>query len=172
VTCWPLPEGRRWRLRSSSRVRFSEAVPLRSDRRELRRRLRAVGRAARAERKRRVTAGLSALSRRRVRISSVSKGVLGDELLEFSDGTRIWLEVRDGAAALRRLAVQSGRSNLYLRRVEPCFGCSWYQLDLSGPGGTGPTVLARVKRYESKTTWVSWVPSSRIHRRHGESRGG
>jgi hypothetical protein len=152
VTRWPLLEGCRWRLRSSSRVRFSEAVPLCSDRRDLRRRLRAVGRAARAERKRRVTAGLSALSSRRVPISAVSQGALGDELIEFSDGTRIWLEVRDGTAALRRLAAQLGHSDLYLRRVEPCFGYSWYQLDLSGPGGTGPTVLARVKRYESKTT--------------------
>jgi len=171
VTCWPLPKDRPWHLRSSSWIRFSEAALLHSDRRDLRRRLRGVGRDAGAERNRRVTAGLTALVSRRVRIASVSQGVLGDELVESSDGTRIWLEVRDGITALRRLAARSGCSDLYLRRVLPCFGCSWYQLDLSRPGGTGPT-LARVKRYESKTTWVAWVASPRWHRKQGEQRHG
>ena len=89
-----------------------------------------------------------------------------------SCNTRIWLEVRDGTTSLRRLAAQSGCSDLYLRRVEPCLDCSWYRLDLSGPGGTGPTVLARVKRYESKAAWVSWAASPRWRRRRGEQRHG
>ncbi|MGC8472679.1 MAG: hypothetical protein ACP5PM_10370 [Acidimicrobiales bacterium] len=72
-------------------------------------------RASRVERKRRVTAGLSTLANRRVRISAVCPGVIGDELIEFVDGSRVWLDVRDGSAELRRLAALAARKDLYLR---------------------------------------------------------
>jgi hypothetical protein len=106
-------------------------VPLRSDRRDLRRQLRATLRATRAEHKRRVTAGLATLASHRVPIASVRQDVLGDDLIEFTDGTCIWIEVREGIVALRRLAPQSGRRDLYLRRVElnpPGFvgGCGYW----------------------------------------------
>jgi len=171
VARWSLLRGHRWR-RSSSRVRFSEAVPLRSDRRDLRRQLRAALRTSRAERKRRTTAGLSALASRRVRIASVTPGELGDQLIEFADGTRLRLEVRHGTTALRRLAVRAACQDFYLGRIEPCFGCCWYKLGFSCAGESGPTVLAEVKQYESKTTWVQWAPSSRWHRKSREQRHG
>lgn len=150
MACWPFPDARRWR-RSSPRVRFSKAVPLRSDRHDLRRQLRAAARASRAERKRQVTAGLATLASHRVRVASVRPDVLGTELIEFEDGTRLWLDVRDGTVALRRLAPQSAHQGFYLCRIEPCFGFCWYQLGFSHAGEIGPTVLARVNQYESKT---------------------
>jgi hypothetical protein len=99
-----------------------------------------------------VTAGLAALASGRVRIASVRPGVSGDELIEFVDGTRVWLDVRDGTTSLRRLAARLARQDVYLCRIEPCFGFSWYQLGFSDSGELGPTVLARVKQYESTTT--------------------
>jgi hypothetical protein len=103
--------------------------------------------------------------------------VLGDEVIEFADGTRIWLDVRDGTTTLRRLAARSSSQHLYLGQVDVCFGCCWYQLhfsgaSLSGAGEISPTVLARVKQYESSTTWVRRAASSRWHRTPREQRHG
>ena len=165
--------GHRWWRRSlPPRIRFSKAVPLRADRRQLRRLLRSAVRTTRAERKRRVTAGLSYLASRRVPVASVRTGVLGDELIEFADGTRIWLDVRDGATVLRRLAAQSSSQSLFLGQVDVCFGCCWYQLHFCGSGEIGPAVFARVKQYESTTTWIQRAVGSRWNRpRRGQRRG-
>lgn len=114
-----------------------------------------------------MTAGLATLASRRVPIASIRPGVLGDDLIAFVDGTCVWLEVRDGTSALRQLAARSAGQPVYLHRIEPCFGCGWYQLGFSHGGSLGeigPTVLARVKQYESKTIWVRWAPMSRWHR--------
>ncbi len=165
----------RWHLlrrhlprRRSARVRLSKAVPSRADRRELRRKFRAMIRASRVERRRRVTAGLSTLANRRVRISAVCPGVVGDELIEFVDGSRVWLDVRDGSAELRRLAALAACKDLYLRGIEPCFGCCWYQLAFASVEQPGPTIFARVTRYESKTVFVSWDPGFRWQLRRRE----
>ncbi|MDA8284064.1 MAG: hypothetical protein M0Z42_12415 [Actinomycetota bacterium] len=91
-------------------------------------------------------------------------GILGDELIEFADGTRVWLEVRDGATVLGWLAARSSSQCLFLGQVDACFGCCWYQLHFRGSGEIGPAVLARVKQYESTTTWIQRDASSRWHR--------
>jgi len=96
--------------------------------------------------------------------------VLGDPLVEFADGTRMWLEVRDGATALRRLATRSSSQHLCLAQVDVCFGCCWYQLHFAGSNGVGPTVLARVKQLETNTTWVRRAASSRWYRKGRERR--
>ena len=98
--------------------------------------------------------------------------MLGDEVIEFADGTRIWLDVRDGTTTLRRLAARSSSQHLYLGQVDACFGCCWYQLHFSGSGEISPTVLARVKHYESNTTWVRRPASSRWLRTPREQRHG
>ncbi len=98
--------------------------------------------------------------------------MLGDEVIEFGDGTRIWLDVRDGTAALRRLGARSSSQHLYLGQVDVCFGSCWYQLHFWGSGEIGPTVLAKVKQYESSTTRI-WRPAgSRWHRPWREQRHG
>ncbi|MGH9087459.1 MAG: hypothetical protein ACRDYZ_05020 [Acidimicrobiales bacterium] len=119
-----------------------------------------------------MTAGLRGLAARRVRVVSVRSGVLGDWLVEFVDGTRVWLDLRDGTTVLRRWAGRPACQDLYLRCVDPCFGCSWYQLRFSAAGETAPTVLARVKQFESATTWFRWAPTSRWHRGHREQSQG
>lgn len=118
-----------------------------------------------------MTAELSALALRRVRVVSITRGV-GEELVGFVDGTRIWLDVRDGSVALRCLAARLASQDVYLGRVEPCFGRCWYQLGFAGRGGTGPTVLARVTRYESRTTWICGGPGFRRRHRRGEQHPG
>ena len=89
-------------------------------------------------------------------------GVVGDELIEFADGSRVWLDVRDGSAELRRLAALSTRRDLYLRRVEPCFGCWWYQLAFASLQQPGPTIFARVTRYESETCRYVGAPPAGV----------
>ena len=150
--CWP------WHR--TGRVRFAEVVPRRADRRDLRRQFRAVARTIRAERTRRITAGLRGLATRGVPVTSVRTGVLGDEILGFADGTQIWLEVRDGTTVLRRLARRSGRCALYLRAADPCFGFCWYQLRFGAAGESSHSVLARVKQYQSGATWIRWAPAA------------
>lgn len=150
----------RWPWVRTEQLGFAKVVPRRADRKELRRRFRAVTRTVRSERKRRVTAGLNGLATRRVPVASVRTGVLGDEVFEFVDGTRIWLEVRDGTTGLRRLARRSGDCNLYLRAVEPCFGFCWYQLRFGAAGDVTHSVLARVKQYQSGVTWIRWAPAA------------
>lgn len=153
------PFSGRWPRRRTGRVRFAEVVPGRADRKDLRRRFRKVARTVRVERKSRVTAGLRGLAARRVPVASVRTGVLGDEVLEFTDGTRVWLDVRDGTTVLRRLAGRSGRCGLYLRAVDPCFGFCWYQLGFGTAGSSTHSVLARVKQYQSGATWIRWAPA-------------
>ena len=99
-------------------------------------------------------------------------GVVGDELVEFADGSRVWLDVRDGSAELRRLAALSTCWDLYLRRVEPCFGCCWYQLAFASVQQPGPTIFARVMRYESETALLSWDPGFRWQLRRRERHDG
>ena len=105
-------------------------------------------------------------------VGAVHPGVVGDELVEFADGSRVWLDVRDGSAELRRLAALSTCRDLYLRRVEPCFGCSWYQLAFASVQQPGQTILARVMRYESETALLSWDPGFRWQLRRRERHDG
>jgi len=108
------------------------------------------------------------LATRRVPVVSVRPGVLGDELVEFVDGTRVWLDVRDGTTAVRRLAARSSCRDVHLGYVEPCFGFCWFQLRFSTAGETGPTVLARVKQLESGATWIRWFSRCRWRPGHHE----
>ena len=96
-------------------------------------------------------------------------GVLGDTLVEFADATRIWLDVRDGATALRGLAGPPANSSIS-DGWTLCFGCCWYQLHFSGSGGVGPTVRARVKQRATKRRWARRAGSSRWYRKGRERR--
>jgi len=96
------------------------------------------------------------LATRQVPVASVRPGVLGDELVEFADGTRVWLDIRDGITAVGRLVAGSSCREVHLDYVEPCFDLCWYQLRFSTAGETGPTVLARMTQLESGTTWFRW----------------
>ncbi|MGH9115819.1 MAG: hypothetical protein ACRDWW_08320 [Acidimicrobiales bacterium] len=112
-----------------SRVQFKEVVPVRGDRRDLRRRLRVVLRAIRAEQKEAVTRELRALSKGRVPLVRLRPGSSeGAVIVEFSGDVRFLLSVRDCRAEMRRLERRALRGDTYLERAQPCFGRSWYWL--------------------------------------------
>ncbi|MGH9057213.1 MAG: hypothetical protein ACRDYY_15340 [Acidimicrobiales bacterium] len=130
VAGWRRLRVARWRRRGGVlRIRFKEVVPLRGDRRDLRRRRRAVLRAIRAERKEAVTQELQELSKGRVPLVRLRPGPGdGAVIVEFTGDVRFLLTVRDCRAELRRLERRAMRGDVYLERVHPCFGRSWYWL--------------------------------------------
>lgn len=140
----------------SRRIRFKKAIPVRRDRRELRRRLRLAARAEQAEQRVEMTRVLRRLSEQHVPVLRMRPGAeVGKEIVEFRDGTQLLLEVRDGTVAVRRLERGIPRSRAFLERVQPCFGVCWYRLwFLSPSGGKLEEVLARVAPFtdvESET---------------------
>ncbi|MGH9083172.1 MAG: hypothetical protein ACRDY3_14340 [Acidimicrobiales bacterium] len=137
LACW------RSRRSVSARVRFTDAVPARSDRRELRRVLRRATWTDRSERKEAMTRELVQLSRDRVPVVAMKAGpVDGSEIVEFAGGIRLLLNVRDGSVAILRLERRMPRAGVCLERVRPTFGCCWYRLRFSPSGG--PEIIARV----------------------------
>src|SRR5689334_17608711 len=86
------------------RIRFREAVPLRRDRRDLRRQFRRAARAAVAERKAEMTALLDRLSATHVPLSAVMPGPeAGRGVVVFADGTHLLLVTRHGGSSIRWL---------------------------------------------------------------------
>lgn len=164
MTARQADSGRRSRRQIPARIFFTDAVPLHADRRELRRRLRSAARRLRREQKRQVTAAMVDLAVGHVRVNSMTKATLGSELVEFADGTRLLLDVRDGSTILGNLAERTSTSGVYLGRVEACFGFGWYQLRFCTDADTGVAVLARVRQFESAT--MSFRRGSRWRWRH------
>src|SRR5689334_10891707 len=86
-------------------IRFRDAVPLRRDRRDLRRQFRRAARAAAAERKAEMTALLGRLSANRVPLSAGMPGPeAGRGVVVFADGTRLQLLTRHGGSGIRWLS--------------------------------------------------------------------
>ncbi len=164
----------RWRRRPGHgrRVRFAQAVPRYRDRRELRRSLRVVARAVRAEQKQQMREDLARLAQRRVAVARVRTGPEGDEIVEFVDGTRLHLDVRSGGVVLQRLARRSPRQAAYLGHVEPRFGHCWYQLYFFSPNQEGVEVLGRIDRFESAEAGFRRTPRRRQGPPRGEQAGG
>jgi hypothetical protein len=137
----------RGRLRER-RIRFREAVPVRRDRRELRRLFRRAARAALTERQAEVTALLERLSADQVPLSGVMPGQRArDGVVEFLDGTRLLLVTRRGSARLDRLTDEhSGAGDVVcLLRAQPAFARCWFRLWFASAGARKPSeVLARV----------------------------
>lgn len=109
---------------------------------------------------------------RRVPVARVTPGAGGDEVLEFTDGTTVEIEVRDGAVALGRLARRTPRPVAYLSRVQPCLGRFWFRLRFSSVTGTSVEVLARVNRFESVWSRFWRGPGRRWPHPFGEHLGG
>lgn len=130
------------------RIRFKTAVPLRRDRRDLRRLFRRAAHAALAERKAEMTALLDRLSAARVPLSAVVPGPRArDGVIEFSDGTRLLLAVRRGSQGIRWLSEgQRGSvAPVWLVRAQPSFAGCWFRLWFASAGRVRPAeLLARV----------------------------
>ena len=134
------PEGRR--------IRFRDAVPLRRDRRELRRIFRRAARAAVAERKAEMTALLDRLSANHVPLSAVVPGPeASGGVVVFADGTRLLLVTRHGGSSIRWLSEghRGAGTPVWLVRAQPSFANCWFRLWFASAGSTKPAeLLARV----------------------------
>ncbi len=139
---------RAWSGNPESR-RFADAVPRWRDRRELRRRFRAVARALRAEDKQKVTHSLCRLASDHVPVTFVGRGRSGDRALDFADGTHVELAVHEGEQGLWHLRISSKRRPPYLRLVKPCLRHGWYRLHFFVAGQEDLMVRARVDDYEA-----------------------
>lgn len=120
--------------------------------------------------KQQLTSALGRLATRRVPVARVGPGQVGEKAVEFADGTRLDLDVRDGKVALGRLARRSPPQVAYLGHIEPCFGHWWYWLHFWGPGEENFMVLARVDRFQSAAS-VLWQPRGRWWSRHSGAMG-
>lgn len=109
---------------------FRQAVPRRSDRRELRRGLRAVERAVRAEQRQALWGLFTRLATRRVpltRVGALPSRASG-QTLEFADGTNLELAVLDSTLMLGCLKEWAARRLVYLGSVDACHWPGWYSL--------------------------------------------
>jgi len=130
------------------RIRFKEVVPVRRDRRELRRQFRRAARAAVAERKAETTALLGRLSADHVPLSAVVPGPQAKRgVVVFADGTRLLLVTRRGGSGIRWLSEGQRGSGTPVRlvRAQPSFASCWYRLWFASAGSAKPAELvARV----------------------------
>jgi hypothetical protein len=111
------------------RVRFRDAVPVRRDRRDLRRQFRRAARAVATEHKAETTALLGRLSADRVPLSAVTPGTRETErIIEFFDGTRLLLATRHGTAKLKRLERGASWPPVWLAQAQPGFTHRWFRL--------------------------------------------
>lgn len=144
--------GSAWRRGGSGRgrrIRFRDAVPLRGDRRNLRRQFRQAARAAAAERKAEMTALLQRLSARRVPLAEVNPGPRArDGVIEFLDGTQLLFVTRHAGAAVKRLSRRhrESRAPVWLVRAQPSFTRRRFRLWFTSADGTKPAeVVAEVR---------------------------
>lgn len=120
------------------RVRFREAVPVRRDRRDLRRQFRRATRAVTAERKAEAAAQLQRLSAERVPLSEVTPGARDKErIVEFFDGTRLLLATPYSSSNLMSLRPGPAWSPVWLAQVRPNFTRRLFRLWFASPGKPG-----------------------------------
>lgn len=127
---------------SESRIRFRRAVPLRRDRRDLRRLFRRAARAAMVERKAEMTALLGRLVANQVPLYEVDPG---EGIVEFLDGTRLRLGTRRGRAVMNKLSRAPAGALVWLVRAQPSFTGCRFRLWFAVAGAGHPAeILARV----------------------------
>lgn len=117
------------------RIRFSDAVPVRRDRRDLRRRFRRAARAAMSERRAVMTAVLRRLSADRVPVAGVIPGTRDAGMVAvFADGTRLLLGIRNCRRGMERIGRDGPGVPVWLAEVQPCFGRRWFWLVFTSDG--------------------------------------
>lgn len=125
---------------------FSDAVPVRRDRRSLRRQLRRTIRATKSEQKAATTAALERLAAGRVLVTRVTTAPNGDDrVIDFADGTSLRLELREGSHVLHNLIRRASYNHVRVAWSQPCFGGSWFRLRLASiETGETAEILAKV----------------------------
>jgi hypothetical protein len=130
------------------RIGFRQAVPVRGDRRDLRRLFRRAARAALVDRQAEMTALLDRLSADHVPLSEIVPGPWPREgVVEFLDGTRLLLTTRRVSTGMDRLRDEHRPAGaiVWLIRAQPSFASCWFRLWFASVGAAKPAeLLARV----------------------------
>lgn len=130
------------------RIGFKKVVPIRRDRRDLRRQFRRAARATLAERRAEMLALLQQLSADHVPLSEIVLGPKArDGIVVFLDGTELLFVTRYGSADMNRLRERHSASHVPMRLVgaRPSFARCWFRLWFaSGCSPNLAEVLARV----------------------------
>lgn len=132
------------RSQRSQSVRYRDAVPIRRDRRELRRLWRRTYREVTTEHAKTISSKLGQLVTRRSRLVGVApdRDTTG---VVFADGTRLRLRVRYTNTDLASLTtIGAGAPVPRLEGFERCPGSSFYRLYFTGTGWCRVEVLAQV----------------------------
>ena len=117
----------------------------------MRRRFRLVTRAVRRERRAEATAELQRLAADHVLLASLVAGNKDmDDIVEFTDGTRLLAGLFSAKADMQRLGLRAARYPVWLEQVQPCFGHRRYWLWVaSGDSAVPLEVLASVQLLDS-----------------------
>ena len=134
-------------IRSRHKVRWVQVVPRKSDRRELRRSFRAVSRSFYQEQESQLRTALAGLAACRACVAAVRLLRSGNEVIEFTGGTRLEIDVHESSADPQYLACSRGRP-VYLVSARPSYRSGWYWLVFASPCGE-VTAYVRVDLYES-----------------------
>jgi hypothetical protein len=130
------------------RIGFRQAVPVRGDRRDLRRLFRRAARAALVDRQAEMAALLDRLSADHVPLSEIVPGPWPREgVVEFLDGTRLLLTTRRASTEMDRLRDEHRAAGtiVWLIRAQPSFASCWFRLWFASVGAAKPAeLLARV----------------------------
>jgi hypothetical protein len=136
---------------AAGRLRFKDAVPVRRDRRDLRRRFRQAARAVQAEQRAEVTALLHRLSAGRTLLAYVKPEARGTSgVVEFLDGTRLQFATGRGGMTLVHLSRwhRASPAPLRLVRVQPSFTRRRFRLWFASASSRQPTeVVAEVSAF-------------------------
>jgi hypothetical protein len=130
------------------RIGFRQAIPVRRDRRDLRRLFRRAARAALVDRQAEMAALLDRLSADHVPLSEILPGPWPREgVVEFLDGTRLLLTTRRASTEMDRLRDEHRAAGaiVWLIRAQPSFASCWFRLWFASVGAAKPAeLLARV----------------------------
>jgi hypothetical protein len=130
------------------RIGFRQAIPVRRDRRDLRRLFRRAARAALVDRQAEMTALLDRLSADHVPLAEIVPGPWPREgAVEFLDGTRLLLTTRRVSTGMDRLLDEHRPAGaiVWLVRAQPSFASCWFRLWFASVGAAKPAeLLARV----------------------------
>ena len=129
------------------RIRFSDAVPVGRDRRDLRRGFRRTAHAVRAERRAEMSALLQRLSSGGMLLADITTDPLtGDGVIEFLDGTRLHFATHRNGLTMAYLSqwYRASPAPLRLVRAEPSFTRRWFRLWFAADGRRPKEVVAEV----------------------------
>jgi hypothetical protein len=113
-------------LGGRNKVHWAQAVPRRSDRRDLRRSLRAASRSFYQQQESQLRVTLAGLGARRAAVVAIRPLRAGNEAIEFASGTRLEVDVHHSSTDPQYLARGLARPIAYLVSARPGYRAGWY----------------------------------------------